>query len=141
MACRGGRPVPNDEYCRVVLVNAAVMVNTVVAGGVEQPLHNCRQLADRFGMNPKLVDGIQLMHSCIPAQGVTRFFNAGLGRNTQCRGENEREREVGQPGKAALEGALPQRSGEVVVLAGVVHVVCGPQQVALVTGAMEAVVA
>ena len=69
MACKGGRPVPNDEYCRVVLVNASVMVNTVVAGGVEQPLYDCRQLADGFGMYPKLVDGIQLMHSCIPAQG------------------------------------------------------------------------
>lgn len=66
-------PVPHDEYCRIVLVNATVMVHSVVAGGVEQPLCDSRQLADRLGVYPELVDSVQLMHSRVPETCVGVF--------------------------------------------------------------------
>jgi surface antigen len=55
--------------------------------------------------------------------------------------KQEGEGQVGQPGEAALERALAQRRGEVVILAGVVHMMRRPQQVALVARPVEAVVA
>ncbi len=80
---------------------------------------------------------------CTPAylNTMSQFFIAGARPDAHGRREQEGEGQVGQPGEAALEGALAQGGGEVVVLARVVHVVRGPKKVAFVAGAMKAVVA
>ena len=99
-------------------------MHAVVAWSVEDELNGAGQLAHAFGVDPELKYGVHLVHGCVHRGG-----------------KQEGERQVGQPGEAALECALAQRRGEVVVLACVVYVMRRPQQVALVTRTVEAVVA
>ena len=90
-------------------------MHAVVAWSVEDELNGAGQLAHAFGVDPELKYGVHLVHGCVHRGG-----------------KQEGEGQVGQPGEAALKHALAQGCCEVVVLAGVMNVVGGPQKVALV---------
>jgi hypothetical protein len=68
------------------------MVNTMVARRVQQPLDYSRQFAHRFGVDPELEDGIQLMHSSIPAKRVRRGFSTQEEGAKHMEGGNSRAR-------------------------------------------------
>ena len=57
--------VEDDEGAAVVAVDVqrvGGVVDAVVAGRVEQPLHPSRQLRDGAGVDPKLIDAVEMRH-------------------------------------------------------------------------------
>ena len=118
--------VPDDQDAAVVAVEVhvvAAVVRAVVAGRVEDVLDGGRQAAYPFGVDEELV------------QEVPRLREQHHPRREAQQGQDQPERQGGHghPG-------LPQRGGQVVVLAGVMHDVTGPEQPDLVADAVVPVV-
>jgi hypothetical protein len=99
------------------------VVHAVVGGRVEDPLERS-QPPDEPRVNPELVERVE---------GRDREEHRG-------RKAEERERQVEHPREGGLQGALPKRDREVVLLALVVDDVRGPSRAHLVAPAVEPVV-
>ena len=97
--------VPDDEDARIIGIEIARIgrvVNPVVAGRVHHCLKPAREAADRLGVNPELVDQVDAAD-----KGNHRRMEAD---QHQRQTEEERARDEARPG-------LPERSGEVIMLA------------------------
>ncbi len=97
-------------------------MHAVVRRRVEHPFQR-PQLADCLGVNPKLIQQVERRHGDIPG-----------GRKA-----DHGQRQIEHPGETTFEGALPQRHGEVVFLALMVHDVRRPGRGVFVGDAVEPV--
>lgn len=119
--------VPDDEGAAVVLVDVLgvdAVVDTVMGGGVEDKLKPAGELVDGFGMDPELVEGIEL---------VDDDKNEG--------GESDDgEGQVKNPTGGTLESPLPEGHAEVVLLALVVDDMASPEEANLMGVSVKPVV-
>ena len=116
--------VPNNQHASVVLVAWGAVVHAVCRGCVEDVLQAKRHPPHHVRVDPVLEEQVEL---------VVR----GKGRGWE---PHQRDRDVHGPDHERLEGALAEGRGEVVVLAGVVHAVGGPEYVKFVENAVPPVV-
>ncbi len=120
-------PVPDDQDAAVVAVQVAVVdgvVHAVIRRRAE-PAVEPAECGHMLGVDPELVEQVDQRHHA----------------EHQGRHAGQRHREVEDPSEQGARAGLPQRCGQVVVLALVMDHVGGPEDGAFVAGPVQPVVA
>jgi hypothetical protein len=124
---RAKHAVPYNEGARVIFIDVlrvATMVHPMMRRCIEYQLYPSRQLADRFSMDPELVQSVESSHKYKVERLKTK----------------ERDRKVERKSPYHLEGTLPQRHREIVFFALMVNDMATPEEVDLMTHPVRPIV-